>query len=150
MLESHTPIFLDRDQGSKRMPTILKEAGLNVRWHAGEGFAATEADEVWIRAVAARGCIIVTSDKGIETDPINRLAVIESKAKVFILDEKNARAVHWAAALIVSKDRMYETVHDNAGPFYMNVVRKSSSLVYRFRVPELETPADPGNALKAS
>jgi hypothetical protein len=124
------------------MPAILKEAGLNVRWHAAEGFPANELSDVtWIRTVASKGYIIVTSDKTIETDPNERLAVIESKAKVFILDEGNARAVHWAAAVIVSKDRIYEVVRENQGPFFMSVVRKSASMVYRFRVPELESPA---------
>src|SRR5260370_27950702 len=85
--------------------------------------------------------IIVSSDKGLETDPDNRLAVIESKAKEFILEENNARAVHWASALIVSRDRIYEAVNDNEGPFYMNVLRKSTSLVWKFRVPSVEDSA---------
>jgi len=121
------------------MPAILKEAGLNVRWHSAEGFPAKELNDVaWIRSVANKGYIIVTSDKTIETDPNERLAVIESRAKVFILDEGNSRAVHWAAAIIVSKDKIYEAVRDNEGPFFMNVTRKTYSMVYRFRVPELE------------
>jgi hypothetical protein len=132
------------------MPTILKEAGINVRWHAEEGFPSKETDDsAWIRAVAAKGYIIVTSDKTIETDPINKQAVIESKAKVFLLDENNARAVHWAAAIIVSKDRIYEIVSDNEGPFFMSIVRKSSSMVYRFRVPELEAPTDASGPVTA-
>jgi hypothetical protein len=133
------------------MPSILREAGLNVRWHAAEGFPANELDDVaWIRAVANKGYIIISSDKRIETDPINRMAVIESKAKVFILEEGGARAVHWAAAVIVSKDRMYELVRDNSGPFFMSMVRKSAGLLYKFRVPELETPVDPGSPITAS
>jgi hypothetical protein len=148
--EHQTPLFLDRNQGNKRMPMILKEAGLNVRWHSAEGFPTTELNDVaWIRTVASKGYIIITSDKKIETDPIERLAVIESKAKVFILDEQNSRAVHWAAAVIVSKDRIYEAVRDNAGPFFMSVVRKSSSMVYRFRVPEIEAVADASGPVTA-
>jgi enoyl reductase-like protein len=121
------------------MPTLLKEAGINVRWHSAEGFPSNETgDDAWIRAVASKGYIIVTSNKTIETDPIERLAVIESKAKVFFLDENNSKAVHWAAALIVSKDKIYEAVRDNEGPFFMNILKKTYSMVYRFRVPELE------------
>ena len=150
LLESSTPIFLDRNQGSKRMPSLLKEAGINVRWHAAEGFPTRETDDTaWIRAVAEKGYIIVTSDKAIETDPINKLAVIETKAKVFILDEGNSRAVHWAAAIIVSKDRIYEAVRDNAGPFFMNVIRKTSSMIYRFRVPDMESPVDSSGPVTA-
>jgi PIN like domain len=130
---------------------LLKEAGINVRWHSAEGFPSRETDDdPWIRIVADKGYIIITSDKGIETDPINRLAVIESKAKVFILDEKNARAVHWAAAIIVSKDRIYEVARDHEGPFFMNVIRKTYSMVYRFRVPEMESPVDPSSPVTAS
>jgi len=133
------------------MPAILKEAGINVRWHAAEGFPSKEIDDTtWIRAVANKGYIIVTSDKAVETDPINRLAVIESKAKVFILDENNQRPVHWAAAIIVSKERIYEAVRENEGPFFMNVIRKTSSMVYRFRVPEMEAPVDPSGPVTAN
>lgn len=150
LLDLSTPIFLDRNQGNKRMPTILREAGITVRCHSEEGFPSKETDdEVWIRAVASKGYIIVTSDKKIERNPIERLAVIESKAKVFILDEKNSRSVHWAAAVIVSKDRIYEAVRDNAGPFFMSVTRKTSSMVYRFRVPEVESPVDPSGPVTA-
>ncbi len=140
LLESQTPIFLDRDQGNKRMPQLLQEAGITVQWHS-QRFTDTTQDDVWIRDVAKQGWIIVSSDKGLETDPDNRLAVIESKAKVFILEENNARAVHWASALIVSRDRIYEAVNDNEGPFYMNVLRKSTSLVWKFRVPSVEDSA---------
>lgn len=132
------------------MPAILKEAGMNVRSHSELGFPATEINDVpWIRAAADKGYVIVTSDKKIETDPIERLAVIESKAKVFILDENNARAVHWASAIIVSRERIYEIVRENDGPFFMNVVRKGS-LLYRFRVPELVANADSSESQKAS
>jgi len=126
------------------MPALLKEAKLNIRWHEAEGFSAKETkDAPWIRAVADKGYVIITSDKRIETDPVNRLAVIESKAKVFLLDEGSQRPIHWAAAIIVSKDRIYETVRDNPGPFFMSITRKTSSMVYRFRVPELDSANGP-------
>jgi predicted nuclease of predicted toxin-antitoxin system len=149
LLDAQTPLFLDRDQGSKRMPTLLKEARINIRWHAGEGFPSVETDDTeWIQAAASRGYIIITSDKSVETDPINRQAVIESKAKVFILDENNSKAIHWAAAIIVSKEKIYELARDNEGPFFASVLRKTYGMVYRFRVPQLvpENPSDPVRA----
>jgi len=149
--EAQTPLFLDRNQGNKRMPALLKEARLNIRWHEAEGFPSKETnDDEWIRAAANRGYVIITSDKNVEADPINRLAVIESKAKVFILDEGSQKPIHWAAAIIVSKDRIYELVRENEGPFFANVLRKTYSMVHRFRVPQLASPEGPSDPVKAA
>ena len=129
------------------MPQLLQEAGINVKWHS-QKFTDTVEDDVWIREVASLGWIIISSDKGLETDPTNRSAVIESKAKVFILEENNARAVHWASAIIVSKDRIFEAVSDHEGPFYMNVLRKTATLVWKFRVPTVENSTSDETPLK--
>lgn len=137
LLESKTAIFLDRDQGNKIMPEILRKAGLNVECHSSH-FAHDIKDEVWIPAVTKKGWIIVTSDQKIETDPLSRLAVIESRAKVFVLEENNSRAPYWAAAILVSRERMYELCHDSDGPFFINLHRKTGSLLWKYRVPRLE------------
>ncbi len=79
------------------MAEILRWAGMNVICH-NEHFSPEEEDHVWIPQCAKNGWIIVTSDKGIETDAINRAAVMESQAAVFILEDNTSRAANWAAS----------------------------------------------------
>jgi hypothetical protein len=138
LLESKTAIFLDRDQGDKIMPDILKKAGIRVECHS-KYFVHNTKDDVWIREVSGKGWLIITSDKKIENDPDSRLAVIESKAKIYFLEENNSRAVYWAASILVSKERIYELARDHSGPFYINLHRKSSALLWKFREPNSET-----------
>jgi hypothetical protein len=78
---------------------------------------------------------VLTGDKAIETDPTNRQAVIDSKAKVFLLDENNSRAVEWASAIIVARRRIVEVVHENDGPFFVTLRKTSRGLVSKIRRP---------------
>jgi hypothetical protein len=79
--------------------------------------------------------VIVTGDKAIETDPINRQAVIDFKAKVFLLEENNSRAVEWASAIIVCRRRLVAVAHENEGPFFASVRKNSNGLISKVRRP---------------
>jgi hypothetical protein len=89
-----------------------------------------------VREVAKRGWVIVSSDKGLETNALNRLAVEESGAVVFLLEEKNSRAEFWAAALLVSRTRIYEIVLKHKGPLFATVKRETRTLVVDPRRPD--------------
>jgi hypothetical protein len=112
--KSH-PLFLDRNQGNKIMPAALRDAGLHVVAHS-EHFPHNEPDHLWIPACAAQGWIIVTADQRIETDPLNRQAVIDSRARILLLSENQHRAIAWAAAIIVSQRHIYERILSVDGP----------------------------------
>ncbi len=113
--------------------------GLKIECHSPH-FDNEEADDVWIRECAKRGWVIVTSDKNIENDPINRQAVVDSKARIFFLEEGTVRAIFWAAAIIVSKLRIYEIISLNIGPFFANIRKETGFLVGQIRQPTAELP----------
>lgn len=117
------------------MPDLLRRTGLRIVCHSDEFPDDMTPDPVWIERCALKGWVIVSGDKGIETDPINRQAVIDSKAKVFILDENNSRAVEWAAALIVGRRKMVAVAHENDGPFFASVRRNVKGVITRLRFP---------------
>lgn len=134
LLEQQCPILLDRDQGDKILPEFLRQAGLKVECHS-KYYKREELDDIWIRDTASKGWVIFTADKGIETDPPNRTAVIESKAKVFIVQDNGAKAIFWAAAILVSRRRIYEIVHEHPGQFYVSLNRETGNLARDIRVP---------------
>jgi hypothetical protein len=85
------------------------------------------ADPVWIERCAKEEWAVLTGDKAIETDPTNRQAVIDSKAKVFLLDENNSRAVEWASAIIVARRRTATPRHPGMRGVLVLLYRKPNS-----------------------
>jgi len=52
---------------------------------------------------------------------------------LILLEENNSKAIAWAAAIIVSRGRLFRLVHENAGPFVVNVAKETDRLVNSFR-----------------
>lgn len=139
LLEQSTPLFLDHNLGNKQLPELLRLAGFKIVCHV-PTFDKEELDDVWIRECAKRGWVILTCDKNIENDPINRLAVIESQARIFFLTEGSSRPIFWASAITVSKERIWQIVLDTKGPFFANIAKSTPFLVTALRNPEGSSP----------
>lgn len=80
-----------------------------------------EPDPSWIADASRRGWTIISGDKGIEYDGINRHAVTEAKAKVFILTDTESRGAEWAASLVMARHKILQIATENGGPFYCTV-----------------------------
>jgi PIN like domain len=120
--------FIDRNLGRKRLPSLLKKVGMKVEvLHS--YFPAETPDDEWIPKVVAKGWVILTGDKAIETDPINLKAVEESAAKVFITADTNSKAEEWAAAVIVARRKIARTVEYNNGAFCVDIDKHASNHV---------------------
>lgn len=84
--------FLDRCLGAHVLPTMLREAGMNVRTMHEEGFAPDVEDVAWIPVIAERGWVIVTKDKNKRRDTLELRAVLTASARYFALG-KGERSV---------------------------------------------------------
>jgi hypothetical protein len=135
LLEAQHQFFLDRNQGNKIMPELLRNAGLPIVCHSDEFTDDMTPDPVWIEHCSNKDWVILTGDKAIETDPINRQAVVDFKAKVFLLEENNSRAVEWASAIIVGRHRLVAVAHENEGPFFASVRKNSNGMIFKMRRP---------------
>jgi hypothetical protein len=151
LLEQQRPIFLDKNQGGKKLVEILRAAGFKVEPHSAH-FNPEEDDHIWIPHCARRGWLIFSSDKGLETDATNRATVLESKALVFILEDGNNGPWQWGSSIIVSRQRIYQLVLDQTGPFYVDVQRETGSLVKRLRRPRVpeDSPTKESIVIQAS
>jgi hypothetical protein len=87
----------------------------------------------------AEGWVAISGDKRLEKNIQNKKAVIDAKCKVFILSDSNSRAEEWAAAVIVGKEKIFDLVRKNEGPFFANIGRQSRSHVANLRFPNLST-----------
>ncbi len=130
-------VFLDRTHG-KRLGAILRGAGFNVHpiyeVYPNETHKSI-ADPVWLKLCAEQGWIVVTGDKRLETVPENRQAVIETKARVFLLQDSNSPPEVWAAAVIVGSGKMEDILDANTGPFFVNIAKRADGHVGKLRYP---------------
>jgi hypothetical protein len=92
-------------------------------------------DPEWIRLCGEKNWVIVSGDKRLETVPENRQAVIDAKAKVFLLMDSESFPQEWAAAIIVGHERMKEILDANPGPFFVNISKRTGSHLARLRYP---------------
>ncbi len=60
---------------------------------------------------------------------------MDAKAKIFLLDGHSS-ALHWCASILVARERIYELIADESGPFFVNLEKHSGKIVSSVRRPE--------------
>lgn len=125
-------LFLDRTHQSGLMIKMLRGISASFHRHSTH-FKPDEDDHVWIPKVASQGWVIISGDKGIESDGLNRQSVIDSKAKVFVLSDTHSKGAEWAASLVLAYKRILRVAEENNGPFYCTVDKGSDSHVGEVR-----------------
>ena len=91
------------------------------------GFAPETEDDVWIAECGKQGWAILSGDKGLERNPINKAAVIAAACKVFIFTDNSSKAEEWAAAVIMARRQIARIIDKNNGPFYVHIGKESNS-----------------------
>lgn len=92
-------------------------------------------DDLWIPEAVQRGWIIVSPDKRIETEPLNKAAVVRAKARVFLLSSKGLSGPEMASVLIVCRRRMV-AMSQKPGPFIVRINAHAEIGKHRFFSPE--------------
>jgi PIN like domain len=101
-------------------------------------------DPDWIKLCAEKHWVIISGDKRLETVPENKQAVIDAKARVFLLMDSESFPQEWAAAIIVGHDRIKEILDANQGPFFVNISKRTGHHLARLRFPEGYEPPPRG------
>lgn len=123
-------LFLDATHQSKILATLLRDLDVRVEVHK-RHFRPDAPDPEWIADVTRRGWVIISGDKGIREDGINRHAVIKARAKVFMLADTNSRGAEWAASLVVARNTILRIAEQNNGPFYCAVDKGNDHHVHK-------------------
>jgi len=130
-------LFFDRTS-SKRLINILRTAGFVFQTiyevYPDKAHEKT-LDTEWIQKCGENNWIVITGDKRIETVPENRQAVIDAKAKVFLLNDSNSKPEVWAAAILLGQYKMQDIIDGTTGPFFATVGKRCDSHVQRPRRP---------------
>lgn len=139
--EAFNTLYFDEDVGGPKLKSYLEVAGLrNVELWSSH-VARSTPDPDWLKLVGSRGWAVFTADKAIETDPVNLAAAVDAKAKIFILDG-NSSVLSWCASILVARERIYELIADEPGPFFVNLDKHSHRIVSAIRRPYAPPAAD--------
>jgi hypothetical protein len=125
-------LFLDATHQSKVTAKLLRDLDVNVEVHR-RHYRPDAPDPEWIADATSRGWVIISGDKGIREDGVNRHAVIKARAKVFLLADTTSRGAEWAASLVMARKKIFRIAEQNNGPFYC-VVEKGND--YHVHKPE--------------
>lgn len=142
-------LFLDRTHQSKIAQKLLLALGCTIERHKTH-FLPEAPDDEWIPVCAAKGWMIISGDRGIIRDGINRAAVQESGAKVFILADTKGKGADWAASLALAARKMLKMAATHRGPFFCNVDRGGESHVGKIEFLPGGGPIEPSRTYESS
>jgi hypothetical protein len=113
-------LLLDRTHQSKVTAKLLRDLDVSIEVHKRHYLPATP-DPDWITDATEKGWAIISGDKGIELDGVNRQAVSKVGARVFLLTDTESRGAEWAASLVMARHKIQRIANGNRGPFYCTV-----------------------------
>ena len=117
--------FVDRTFGSKKLPRLLRQAGLRIRVHDEEyrGKRSLEVgDDEWMALCGSNGWIALTEDREIGHRLAQRARVKRTGIKLFAFRTANKRAEEVAAILLKAVPRILEIAEKYDGPLIGGVV----------------------------
>ena len=117
-----TVFFIDRSLGREPIRSALAAAGLTVELHD-EHFERDESDEVWLSVVGRRKWVVLTKDQRLQFRPLEKEALRESGARVFILTAGNLRGSEIASVFVKAVPAMLRVLRGHRGPFVARVAR---------------------------
>lgn len=123
-------LFLDATHQSKVTAKLLRDLDVNVEVHR-RHYLPAAPDPEWIADAAGRGWVIISGDKGIREDGVNRHAVIKARAKIFLLADTTSRGAEWAASLVMARKKILRIADQNNGPFYCVVEKGTEHHVHK-------------------
>jgi predicted nuclease of predicted toxin-antitoxin system len=93
--------FVDRSIGRTVVVEALRAAGQTAHAHD-DHFAVDTPDADWLVDVARRGWVILTKDKDIRRNELERLAIVNSRAACFMLGRGDVSAATMGTTFIAA------------------------------------------------
>ncbi len=114
--------FADRNLGRHTFPDRLRQAGIQIEVHD-DHFEKDEADRLWIPRVASWEWIIITTDRRIRYNALEKQAVVNAKARVIALPGGNAKTEELAVNFVNSIAKVERFVNRHSPPFIAVLMR---------------------------
>lgn len=117
--------FLDENNSVPEIAEVLRQAGALVHLHR-DHFTQGVSDEEWLSIVGQKGWIIITRDARIRYNNIERVALQNVNARVFVLVSKNMTASQMAAVIEKAYSAIEKYVARGSAPFIAKIFRDGS------------------------
>jgi predicted nuclease of predicted toxin-antitoxin system len=116
-------IVLDANMSGRIVVSELRSNGISVEILT-DHFAADVKDTIWIPEVSRRGWVIITRDKSIRYNYLEKLVVKNSGARMFMLTTGNATAKEMAECIVKSMRAARRIVMKTRPPFIGKIDRQ--------------------------
>lgn len=116
--------FLDRCLDSESLATALRATGAKVQRHR-EHFRGEAPDEEWLPAVGRRGWVVLTNDKSIRRNQLERDALIVAGVKAFVMTTGNLSGEEAATVWVRHLSKICNLSICKPAPFIAHVTRNS-------------------------
>lgn len=120
--------FVDRALG-RRVAEILRAAGEQVEIHD-DHFPAAAQDIDWIPHVARHGWVVLTKDKRLRYNKLERTAIQLAGLRVFTLASGNRTSQEMGELFVDARASMKRLVRDRPAPFIGKVYRGGRAEVW--------------------
>ena len=112
--------YLDRCAASESLFQALRCAGVKVERHQ-DHFAHDEKDPVWLTAVGQYNWVVITADKNIRRNELERTAFIAASLRVFCLTKGNRKGEEVAKLFVACLPEMIRIANSRTPPFWASV-----------------------------
>lgn len=114
--------FLDYQIGRYTVADALRRAGARVEVHI-DHFNQAAPDTEWIPEVGRRGWVLITRDKNIRRNPLERAAYEKAKLRGFVLTGEEMGGEEMAGLLVSCLGGMIRRTADRPGPLLFTISR---------------------------
>ena len=108
----------------------LRAAGADVRRHR-DHFAPDAPDETWLPEVGHRGWVVLTKDKNIRRNELEREALLSANVRAFVLTSGSLTSAETAAVFVQQLRKMADMAVSEPPPFVASVTRTGVRIVCR-------------------
>lgn len=117
--------FLDRSLGKKVIAEALRAAGADVRIHD-DIFNQDAQDVEWLPEVGRKEWVVLTKDSHIRHRFVERMALISSGVRAFILVSGNLSGPEMAEIFVKALPRIRRFAIRHSPPFIAKILKDSS------------------------
>jgi len=114
--------FIDRCLGRKQVAEILRNAGAIVETHDAH-FDQAAQDTEWLPEVSLRCWVVLTKDENIGRHTLEKIAVANSGARVFVLVSKDLSGQRMGEAFAQALESMKRFIQGQPAPFIAKVYK---------------------------
>lgn len=117
-----TVFFVDRSLGKRIVAQALRDAGAVVEVHD-DHFPQDATDVEWLTAAGKHNWVVLSKDKQIRRNPLERAAIASASVKAFFLTQQGISGPEMAAIFVQALPGMVSRAVSQPGPFIYTISR---------------------------